>query len=539
MADINIDTALLQTQIIFISVNSAGEIVHSNLSTDRFLESYKLTLTDILPVHHTEIVKKCLKSCNPIRNIEGKNGTFSVLWDYYPLTDIPGVHLYGMQAADPIQNENRIMYPNGQAEGVFLQYLYYAPDAMIVYDNTGRIFFSNLKCTTLAGYHYSELLGKSIEILFPPDLFEDIPFLYDQNNGSYTQLFERTLQQKNGDTVDVLCREQMLPGDRYEMVLYDTRLFRHHEEFYGAIRIEIYQKLFIKLRLFRHGEGMVVNLNRLALFLRNIDSLRKKAIFERFTAAAEEFKKFIYPEIQNIGRLIKATHYSPIPRYNTERTTLNGDVLINLSDRLKVILDGILPISGLTRDIHGFEIIKKHRHDLVAWIKEVKRVISGTTKAIERHFICPVHEITDFVIQKYASNDANVLIRLTDKPDDSVVIMNCSELGTVIEIIIKNAIEALKNHRNETPGSRPTINVSIKLNDNKVYIEIEDNGPGVPREYHSILFKDGFTTKGPGHGFGLCYAAMSVSQYGGRLFFEHRKDQGANFIIELLKAGAD
>ena len=539
MADIKRAGKSSQTQIIFFSLNSQGEIIKSNLSTDRLLDSHNLTLTDILPVHHTEIVQKCLKSGNPVRNIERNTGKSSFLWDYYPLLDIPGVHLYGMDSAHATKNNNRIMCLNGENEGIFLQYLYHAPDAMIVYDKTGRIIFLNLKCTTLLGYHYSELLGKPIEILFPDNHFKNIPLLSNQKNGTFTQLTDRTVQQKNGNTINILCREQGLPGDRYEMVLYDTRLFRKHEEFYSTIRNEVYQKLFIKLRLFRHGEGMIVNLNRIALFMRNIDSLRKYNPFERFTTAAEEYRKFIYPEIQNIGRLIKAIHCSTMPRYQDEITTMNGDVLINLSNKLKVILDDIPQAYGPNRDRDWFEIINKHRHDLIALIKEVKRVISDTTKAIERHFMCDVYEITNVVMKKYESNDANVLIRLTDKPDDSAAIMNCSELGMVIEIIIKNAIEALKNHRNETPGFRPTIDISIKLVDNKVCIEIKDNGPGVPRQYHSILFRDGFTTKGPGRGFGLSYAAKNVSQHGGRLFYENRKDHGATFIIELLRAGSD
>jgi|GEM_PF-4728170 len=539
MADIKRDSKSHRAHMIFFSLNSQGEILESNLSTDRWLDSQNLTLTDILPVHHTEIIKKCLTSGNPVRNIEQNSRQYSFTWDYYPLSDIPGVHLYGIKTAHPIQNGNVMMYPNGKDEGIFLQYFYHAPDAMIVYDKSGRIFFSNLKCTTLLGYHYSELLGKSIEILFPDNHFKHIPLLPDQRDGSFTQLTDRTIQRKNGSTVNILCREQMLPGDRYEMVLYDIGLFRKHEEFYSTIRNEIYQKLFIKLRLFRHGEGMIVNLNRIALFLRNIETLRKYNPFERFTTAVEEYRKFIFPEIQNIGRLIKAIHYGAMPRYQDEISTLNGDVLINLSNKLKVILDGIPKANEPNRGRDWFEIIKKQRHDLIVLIKEVKQVISDTTKAIEQHFMCNVYEITNFVMKKYESNDANILISLTDKPGDSAAIMNWSELGMVIEIIVNNAIEALKNHRSETPEFRPTIDISIKLIDNKVWIEIKDNGPGVPRQYHNILFMDGFTTKGPSRGFGLSYAAKSVSQHGGRLFYVSRQDQGATFVIELLRAGSD
>lgn len=423
-----------------------------------------------------------------------------------------------------------------------IRYFYNAPDAMLIYDNSNRIHFANLKVTTLLGYHYSELLGKSIEILFHGDHLRQEPLLYKQEKGEYTKRVDRMVKRKNGDVVEMQCCEQMLPNDRYVLVLYDTNLHRYSQDkFYRAVRNEIYEKLFIKLRLFRHGEGMRTNLNRLALFLNNLNSLRKVHILNRFIAATEEFRIIIFPEIYSIGRLIKALGYDTATLRPTDITLPGGDVLIDLSMGLKQLLEKVTPVYGHKRNVKRFDIIQQHRYDVLFTIKKIKQAIAYTTNTIERYFICPLDKIIAVTVNKYKSNDQNVVIRFSNKVDADrcAAIMNCSELGEIIEIMIKNALDALKSHLKNNAGIKPYISISLSQKNNKLRIVIKDNGPGVPKEYQSLLFKDGFSTKGPGRGFGLSYAAQCIRKYGGELFYEDQPAQGACFVIELLSAGID
>ncbi|NDJ61685.1 MAG: cyclic nucleotide-binding domain-containing protein [Chloroflexi bacterium] len=70
-----------------------------------------------------------------------------------------------------------------------------------------------------------------------------------------------------------------------------------------------------------------------------------------------------------------------------------------------------------------------------------------------------------------------------------------SELNQVWTNIIDNAIDAL--------GDQGNITVSTRLDGDSVWVEIADDGPGIPEEIQSRIFEPFYTTKDVGKGTGL------------------------------------
>ncbi len=70
-----------------------------------------------------------------------------------------------------------------------------------------------------------------------------------------------------------------------------------------------------------------------------------------------------------------------------------------------------------------------------------------------------------------------------------------SELNQVWTNIIDNAVDAMHG--------KGEIRIRTYEGDNRVMVEITDNGPGIPKEIQSRIFEPFFTTKAPGHGTGL------------------------------------
>jgi signal transduction histidine kinase len=70
-----------------------------------------------------------------------------------------------------------------------------------------------------------------------------------------------------------------------------------------------------------------------------------------------------------------------------------------------------------------------------------------------------------------------------------------SELNQVWTNIIDNAIDAM--------NGKGEICLRTYAEDNRVIVEIVDNGPGIPEEIRSRIFEPFFTTKPPGKGTGL------------------------------------
>ncbi len=95
--------------------------------------------------------------------------------------------------------------------------------------------------------------------------------------------------------------------------------------------------------------------------------------------------------------------------------------------------------------------------------------------------------------------------------------------------IIDNAREAM--------GDSGTVSVKIETDAqaNKLYMEISDNGPGIPPEVREKLFQPYFSTKKHGTGLGLAIVHKIVSEHNGYIrISENRKSRkGSSFIIEL------
>jgi len=277
-------------------------------------------------------------------------------------------------------------------------------------------------------------------------------------------------------------------------------------------------------------------MNRLALFLKNTGSLKKESAFQRFTVAIEEFRKIIFPEIHAVGRLIKALRYDTASLRPSDATLPRGDMFIDLSNTLKQLLDDVSFACDQYRIDERLAVIEKHRCELLTTISELKKIIAGTLETIEQYFICHLDEIISISVKKYEARDKKIAFRYTNEIEDSVAIINCSEMSQVMDIFIKNALEILDSQVKNKPGIKPYISISVLPHNNKIRIVVKDNGPGVPKEYQGLLFKDGFSTKGPGRGFGLSYAAKCVRKYGGEISYEYLPGHGSCFVIELLRA---
>jgi signal transduction histidine kinase len=79
--------------------------------------------------------------------------------------------------------------------------------------------------------------------------------------------------------------------------------------------------------------------------------------------------------------------------------------------------------------------------------------------------------------------------------DLPVIEAYASELNQVWTNIIDNAIDAM--------GGVGALTVRTRRDGPWVVVEIEDDGPGIPKDVQSKIFDPFFTTKGPGEGTGL------------------------------------
>ena len=105
------------------------------------------------------------------------------------------------------------------------------------------------------------------------------------------------------------------------------------------------------------------------------------------------------------------------------------------------------------------------------------------------------------------------------------------QLQQVLINLLSNARHAL-----EEQGNGGVIGLRTRrLNDRRVLLEVEDNGPGIPQAIQARIFDPFFTTKpaGVGTGLGLSIVLSVVREHGGQVRLQSPPQGGALFQIEL------
>jgi two-component system, sporulation sensor kinase D len=109
--------------------------------------------------------------------------------------------------------------------------------------------------------------------------------------------------------------------------------------------------------------------------------------------------------------------------------------------------------------------------------------------------------------------------------------INSALFSWVIENVCKNAIDAITG-----VGE---ISLRISENEQAAFIDISDNGKGIPKSAYKKIFKPGYTTKKTGWGLGLSLAKRIIEEYhDGKIFVKHSEiGKGSIFRISMKKKG--
>ncbi len=124
--------------------------------------------------------------------------------------------------------------------------------------------------------------------------------------------------------------------------------------------------------------------------------------------------------------------------------------------------------------------------------------------------------------------------RISDKVDVFVTVdenaiakHNASLIEWVVENICKNAVDAM-----EGEGK---LNVEVIKSEDWVYIDIQDNGKGIPQNQLKQIFEPGFSTKSRGWGLGLSLVKRIVKEYhkGNVVVYQSEIGVGTTFRISI------
>ncbi|CCK79066.1 ATP-binding protein [Desulfobacula toluolica] len=145
----------------------------------------------------------------------------------------------------------------------------------------------------------------------------------------------------------------------------------------------------------------------------------------------------------------------------------------------------------------------------------------------------------------------NLVIHLLDKDlDDTVVVRNFNSdlpelladpgmIEHALVNLVQNAIHAMSLVK------KPELTIKTYVRSKNLFVEIIDNGCGIPDEYHEDIYSPSFTLKGSrdftgayrvgikGTGYGLSNVKKYIEKHKGSICFESKTNQGTKFIISV------
>jgi signal transduction histidine kinase len=132
-------------------------------------------------------------------------------------------------------------------------------------------------------------------------------------------------------------------------------------------------------------------------------------------------------------------------------------------------------------------------------------------------------------------NPYNVSLDINLDENIGLVTVIAEDFSRVIINICNNAFDAMREKLAHSEGYIPKLSITTSKSDNKILINIADNGPGIPEHIRDKIMQPFFTTKKgtEGTGLGLSITHDIIEVHGGELRVESKEGKGAEFTIIL------
>ncbi len=144
-----------------------------------------------------------------------------------------------------------------------------------------------------------------------------------------------------------------------------------------------------------------------------------------------------------------------------------------------------------------------------------------------------VHELLEYVVRIIEADDnLSLSIHRDYDPGLPLIALDRDQMVQAIMNLVRNAAAALDGHGTLILRSRAVSNFTIGNIRHRVIasIEIEDDGPGIPRELQDSVFYPLVTSRPEGTGLGLPAAQELISRHGGLIEFESRPGRTVFFV---------
>jgi two-component system nitrogen regulation sensor histidine kinase NtrY len=223
--------------------------------------------------------------------------------------------------------------------------------------------------------------------------------------------------------------------------------------------------------------------------------------------------------------------------------------IVSLVETAQEIVKHDLPKNPATDDLtEALEVVAVRSRGLVKFVEAYRSFSAIPQPRIED---ISAKVLLDRVVQLAVSENKDLNIRIESfvQPETLRLQADAGQLEMVLLNLVKNAREALGTlpngyaqivDRSTIPKSPDPQITSARIilragadTKGKPFIEVEDNGPGIPTELLEEIFIPFFTTKPTGSGVGLSISKQIMQLHGGDIRVSTAIGGGARFVLEF------
>jgi two-component system, NtrC family, sensor kinase len=139
-----------------------------------------------------------------------------------------------------------------------------------------------------------------------------------------------------------------------------------------------------------------------------------------------------------------------------------------------------------------------------------------------------VTSLADFVREDLAVKNVTLAMELT--PADPIALIDAAQIRQCLINLVRNASEAV------TAKGGGKVMLRTHQTDERVVIEVEDDGTGIAADVLPRLFDPFFSTKESGSGLGLALTQQIVKDHGGDVSVESTAGKGTTFRVSVPAA---
>jgi signal transduction histidine kinase len=199
-----------------------------------------------------------------------------------------------------------------------------------------------------------------------------------------------------------------------------------------------------------------------------------------------------------------------------------SETLIGLYEAPRKSVDDDISLRNNT--VEAFETINSTAQGLLSFVESYRKFTAVPRPEVQLFALRPLIEKL-VSLEKAAIDRAGAEIEIMSLNHDIMVKADEKLLFQVLVNLTKNALEACSPHHGK-------IQIRYgKHSDNKIYIEVANNGEPIPADVLPHIFIPFFTTKDNGSGIGLSVSRYIMRLHGGKLIHTYTADGWTVFKV--------